>query len=90
MKNARVIIDERERLFKELMKISSIAVYPSEANFLLIKVDDAAALFTSLKESRILVKSFAKHPQLINCIRVTVGKPEENIQFFDHLKSYYG
>ena len=90
LENARVIINERERLFKELMKISSIAVYPSEANFLLIKVDDAAALFTSLKESRILVKSFAKHPQLINCIRVTVGKPEENIQFFDHLKSYYG
>jgi len=88
--NARIIINERERLFEELTKISNITVYPSQANFLLVKVDDAASLFASLIESRILVKSFAKHPQLKNCIRVTVGNPEENSQFLEHLKSYYG
>ncbi len=90
VENARIIINERERLLEELTKISNITVYPSQANFLLIKVDDAASLFASLKESRILVKSFAKNLQLKNCIRVTVGKPKENIQFFDHLISYYG
>jgi len=88
--NANIIINERQRLFDELTAMASIKVFPSQANFLLIKVDDAKVLFEFLKANGILVKSFAMNPQLSNCIRVTVGDPSENNEFLEKIKSYYG
>jgi histidinol-phosphate aminotransferase len=88
--NANIIIDERQRLFDELTAMSSLKVFPSQANFLLIKVDDAKSLFEFLKANGILVKSFTMNPQLSNCIRVTVGDPSENNEFLEQIKSYYG
>ena len=67
-----------------------LKVFPSQANFLLIKVDDAQSLFEFLKSNEILVKSFAMDPKLSNCIRVTVGDPSENKIFLEQIKSYYG
>ena len=88
--NSDIIIDERQRLFDELSIMTSVKVFPSQANFLLIKVDDAKSLFEFLKANGILVKSFAMHPQLSNCIRVTVGDPSENNEFLEQIKIYYG
>ncbi len=88
--NADIIINERQRLYEELTTISSLKVFPSQANFLLIKVDNAKSLFEFLKDNGILVKSFAMNPQLSNCIRVTVGNPSENNEFLGQIKSYYG
>ncbi len=88
--NADIIIDERQRLFDELSIMTSVKVFPSQANFLLIEVDDAKSLFEFLKANGILVKSFAMHPQLSNCIRVTVGDPSENNEFLEQIKIYYG
>ncbi len=88
--NANIIIDERQRIFDELTAMPGLKVFPSQANFLLIKVDDAKSLFEFLKTNGILVKSFAMNPQLSNCIRVTVGSPSENNEFLEQIKSYYG
>ena len=88
--NANIIINERQRLFDVLTSISSLKVFPSQTNFLLIKVDDAKSLFEFLKANGILVKSFDMNPQLSNCIRVTVGNPSENNEFLEQIKSYYG
>ena len=88
--NANIIIDERQRLFDELTVMSGLKVFPSQANFLLIKVDDAKLLFEFLKANGILVKSFAMNPQLSNCIRVTVGNSSENNKFLEQIKNYYG
>jgi histidinol-phosphate aminotransferase len=88
--NANIIIDERQRLFDKLTAMPSLKVFSSQANFLLIKVDDAKSLFEFLKANGILVKSFAMNPQLSNCIRVTVGDPSENNDFLEQIKSYYG
>jgi len=88
--NANIIINERQRLFDELTAMDSLKVFPSQANFLLIKVDDAKSLFEFLKANGILVKSFDINPQLSNCIRVTVGDPSENNEFLEQIKSYYG
>jgi histidinol-phosphate aminotransferase len=88
--NANIIIDERKRLFDELTAMPSLKVFPSQTNFLLIKVDDAKSLFEFLKANGILVKSFDMNPQLSNCIRVTVGNPSENNEFLEQIKSYYG
>jgi len=88
--NANLIIDERQRLFDELSIIRSLKVFPSQANFLLIKVDDAKSLFEFLKANGILVKSLAMNAKLSNCIRVTVGDPSENNEFLEQIKIYYG
>ena len=88
--SANIIIDERQRLFDELTIMPSIKVFPSQANFLLIKVDDAKSLFEFLKANGILVKSFAMNAKLSNCIRVTVGDPSENNEFLEQIKIYYG
>ena len=88
--NANIIISERQRLFDELTAMPGLKVFPSQANFLLIKVDDAKSLFEFLKANEILVKSFAMNSKLSNCIRVTVGNPSENNIFLEQIKSYYG
>ena len=88
--NAKIIINERQRLFDELIAMPSLQVFSSKANFLLIRVDDAKSLFEFLKANGILVKSFAMNSQLSNCIRVTVGDPSENNEFLEQIKSYYG
>ena len=88
--NANIIINERQRLFDELTAIPDLKVFPSQTNFLLIKVDDAKLLNEFLKANGILVKSFDMNPQLSNCIRVTVGDPSENKEFIKQIKSYYG
>jgi len=88
--NAEIIINERQRLFDELTEMSGLKVFPSQANFLLIKVDDAKSLFEFLKGNGILVKSFAMNTQLSNCIRVTVGNPSDNNEFLEQIKIYYG
>ena len=88
--SANIIIDERQRLFDELTAMSSLKVFPSQANFLLIKVNDAKSLFEFLKANGILVKIFAMNTQLSHCIRVTVSNPSENNEFLKQIKSYYG
>ncbi|KHJ63262.1 histidinol-phosphate aminotransferase, partial [Burkholderia glumae] len=54
-------------------------VFPSAGNFLLVRVPDACALFDALLIERVLIKNVSKmHPLLANCVRLTVGSPEEN------------
>ena len=88
--NAQVIIDQRERLFGELKAIQALTVYPSDANFLLVKTPDANALFGFLKDNGVLIKNFATHPHLANCVRVTVSTATENNVLLEQLKSFYG
>lgn len=79
MGNVRKIIAERERLFASLKKIRWLKPYPSRANFILCDVlkGSAKALQVALEARGILVRYFAE-PRLTNCIRFSVGKPEED------------
>ncbi len=88
--NAQVIINERGRLFDALSAFDPLTVYPSDANFLLIKTDDANTLFVFLKEQGVLIKSFASHPQLGDCIRITVSNADENNVLLAQIKNFYG
>lgn len=67
---------ERERVFKHLGSLSGIHVYPSQANFLLIKVDDANAVYKDLLAKGIILRNRDKDVK--NTIRFTIGSPEEN------------
>ncbi len=72
------LIRERERLQRELGRVPFLQPYPSRANFVLCRVvgRDAAGLKAELAVQGILVRHYAK-PGLENCIRVSVGKPEQ-------------
>ena len=79
---------EREALIKELQSIKNVHAFPSKANFVLIKIENAEQIFKKLLAHRILIKNVGKmHPLLTNCLRVTVSTPEENRLFIDALKA---
>lgn len=78
---AQRIRRERDRVMGILKQITEIEVYPSEANFILIKPKFKASslIHSKLKEQNILVKDLGEsHPALYNCLRITIGKLEEN------------
>jgi len=76
---AKVIRSERATLLKGLVDLPGVTVYPSEANFFLTRVPDGPRCFESLKAQGVLVRNFhGAHPALANCLRITVGTPDEN------------
>ena len=81
---------ERERLAAALGALPQLKLFPSEANFLTVRVPDAPALFAALKEARILVKNLhGYHPLLANCLRLTVGSPDENTAVLAAITTYF-
>jgi histidinol-phosphate aminotransferase len=78
---------ERMRLADALAALPGVAVFPSEANMLLVRVPDSKHAFEGLKARNVLVKHIAGlHPLLANCLRLTVGTPEENTLMIQALK----
>jgi histidinol-phosphate aminotransferase len=76
---ARSINAERGRLDGELRKLSGITVFPSDANFILVRVPDAVAVFEGMKHRGVLIKNLHTGvPLLDGCVRLTIGTPEEN------------
>ena len=87
-RQAAVLRSERTRLTAALKAMPGVRPFPSEANMVLTRVPDAAALFEALKQRRVLVKNVSKlHPLLSNCLRLTVGTPEENELMIDAMKA---
>jgi len=85
----QAICAERTRVFAELNKLDGITPYPSSANFILFKAPDnqADALFTSLKQQGVLIKNLNPQSGLLkDCLRMTIGKLEENAAFLLALK----
>jgi histidinol-phosphate aminotransferase len=77
-----LLISARERLYTALSQLNGITVYPSEANFILFRTTtDATSIYDKLREAGILIKNLNKPGPLKNCLRVTVGTPEENSEF---------
>ena len=70
------IVSERSKLGEVLKGLKGLTVYPSEANFFLIRVPDADRTYAALKAQNVLVRNL--NPGIRNCLRVTVGTPEEN------------
>lgn len=80
---------DRELLFNELSQIKNITVYPSQANFILVRVQQGQAdnIFNKLKEEGILIKNLSPAGGLLaDCLRITVGTAEENKNFLDLFK----
>lgn len=81
------IVRDRVNLYQALARIEGVTVFPSEANFLLFHVPQAHQVFDGLRQYGILIKNLSgSHPLLQDCLRVTVGTPEENKLFLDALE----
>jgi histidinol-phosphate aminotransferase len=79
---AAAIKAERTRLLEELVRIPRVMPFPSDANFILFKTATAERVFNGLKQRGVLIKNLhGSHPALADCLRVTVGTPEENAKF---------
>jgi histidinol-phosphate aminotransferase len=84
----RLIRTERGQLFAALAAVPGVQPYPSEANFILLRLKRgrADAVFAGLRARGVLVKNLhGGHPLLADCLRVTVGRPEENAAFLSAL-----
>ena len=82
------ILNERIRLNKALTAYPFIKkIYPSEANFILIKVDDANKRYDELIKNGIVVRNRSSQLHCDNCLRVTVGTPSENTKLLTLLKT---
>jgi histidinol-phosphate aminotransferase len=81
---AAMLRAERTRMSRLLAQMPGVEVFPSAANFLLVRVADVDNVFARLLERKILVKNVGKmHALLRNCLRITVSTQEENSLFFD-------
>lgn len=80
------ILGQRDFLERELQKMPFIEkIFPSEANFLLVKVDDADRRYSQLLEREIVVRNRSTQPLCENTIRLTVGTMEENVKLIKAL-----
>jgi histidinol-phosphate aminotransferase len=78
---------QRTELAQAVAALPGATVFPSAGNFLLVRVPDAVATFDALLMARVLIKNVSKmHPLLANCVRLTVGSPDENAQLLAALR----
>jgi len=83
----RMILEEREYLISNLIRLHIVEkIYPSDANFLLVKVNDADGIYKYLVDRGIIVRNRSSVSLCGNCLRITVGKEDENIKLIDSLK----
>jgi histidinol-phosphate aminotransferase len=87
-RQAAVLRSERARVSALLAALGGVTVFPSEANMILVRVPDSKQCFEGMKSRGVLVKHIAGlHPLLANCLRLTVGSPEENDALIQALKA---
>ena len=83
------IVAQRRRLAAALPAFRCVRrVYPSDANFLLVQVDDADTLYAHLLADGIIVRNRSRVPLCADCLRITVGLPSENDKLLKSLEAY--
>jgi len=90
IQQTQTICKDREILYQEMDKIADIKIYPTYTNFILFRVlkKSSQQVFDSLQQQGILIKNLGNPPgPLHNCLRVTIGTPDENARFLTALKS---
>ncbi|MBC7828870.1 MAG: histidinol-phosphate transaminase [Chitinophagaceae bacterium] len=85
----REIIKQREELIRQLSELSIVqTIHPSDANFLLVKVNDARGIYNSLLEKGIVVRDRSKVELCEGCLRITIGTPKENNDLVKELTDF--
>jgi len=89
LEQAGRIRGDREALYRSLQGLPQVTAFPSQANFILFRVaaGRAGAIFEGLKQAGVLIKNLhGSHPALADCLRVTIGRPDENRAFLEALR----
>ncbi len=89
-RQSQSIKQDRAQMIQAINQLPACNAFPSCANFILFRIEGIAAteVFESLKDNAILVKNVSNnHPLLTNCLRVTIGTPEQNKLFLKSLKA---
>lgn len=91
-KTVATIVAERDRMLAALQDMAArglgVEVWPSTANFLLVRINNATRVRERMRdEYSILVRDFSYAPGLANCLRITVGTPEENAEVLSALEA---
>lgn len=82
-----LIKEERSRVKQQLSQMECVEkVYPSDANFLLVKVTDAKAMYDALIQEQIIVRDRSHVPGCEGCLRITIGTPQENDRLLEIMK----
>jgi histidinol-phosphate aminotransferase len=80
-KFVQIIIEERKRLSDSLLEARVVEkVYPSDANFILVRFSDGPRVYNTLKERGVIVRDRGSLPGLEHCLRITIGKKKDNDQ----------
>jgi histidinol-phosphate aminotransferase len=83
----KLILEERDKMVRKLFKLPFIqVVYPSDANFILVKMHDARGIYEYLTEQKIIVRDRSKVALCDDCLRITIGSPKENKKLRKALK----
>ena len=84
----RILVKERDKMAEQLLSVAIVEkVYPSDANFLLVKVKDARAVYTALLSNGIVVRDRSNVQLCQGCLRITIGSSAENEALLNSLKS---
>ena len=85
----RETLTQRDKLVLELKNFDFVLdIYPSDANFILVKTTDATGIYNFLVGKGIIVRDRSKVELCEGCLRVTVGTPDENITLLQTLQDY--
>jgi len=83
----KTIVEERDKMVKKLFSLSFVQViYPSDANFILVKMHDARGIYEYLTDQKIIVRDRSKIALCDDCLRITIGSPDENKKLRKALK----
>ena len=84
-----ILKEERARMENELLQLPlTEKIFPSQANFILARVADATAIYNYLVGQGIIVRNRHSVSLCGNCLRITIGTPEENNTLIDAMKGY--
>jgi histidinol-phosphate aminotransferase len=84
-KNKKLILQEKKLLSETLKKLEIVKkIYPSDANFILIEVSNADNIYNKLVSKKIIIRN--RNKVIDNCLRITIGSPEENKKLINELK----
>jgi len=86
----KITVAERKLLISELTNTAGVKkIFPSEANFILVKVEEPNKLFEYLLSVKIIVRNRSRIALCDDCLRITIGTPEENRLVLESLKFFY-
>ena len=84
----KIILEERGKMIKKLFSFPFVQViYPSDANFILVKMHDARGIYEYLTDQKIIVRDRSKIALCDDCLRITIGSPDENKKLRKALKA---